>query len=43
MMEPLNALEAVDVTFQYPEGFVALQDVSFQALARKFTALLASN
>jgi cobalt/nickel transport system ATP-binding protein len=38
-----SALEAVGVTFKYPEGSVALQDVSFQAQARKFTALLASN
>jgi cobalt/nickel transport system ATP-binding protein len=42
-MDTVNALEAIDVTFKYPEGFVALQNVNFQALARKFTALLASN
>jgi cobalt/nickel transport system ATP-binding protein len=38
-----NALEAVDITFTYPEGFVALRDLSFQAVKRSFTALLASN
>lgn len=42
-MAAQSALESVKVTFKYPEGSVALREVSFHALAGEFTALLASN
>jgi cobalt/nickel transport system ATP-binding protein len=37
------ALDAERVWFAYPEGFVALRDVTFQVQAGEFVALLASN
>lgn len=42
-MNPQPAIEATNISFAYPEGFTALQDVDFHARTGEFIALLASN
>jgi cobalt/nickel transport system ATP-binding protein len=42
-MKPEFALEADRVSFAYPNGFLALQDVVFRARRGEFVAMLASN
>lgn len=43
MKDKRNVIEAVDVTFAYQEGTIALCDVNFQVREGEFIAVLASN